>query len=237
MGMLVETSLGATVDAVADAYFFGRKTDRAEREAVAGWIAGRQGAERSYSGLFAPTKLDFEKGFRVFTGERINSGAGTSHIIGEEAMRAMMLLGARGKQIAASIENARRGFETCLSQNNSAKYAAGMFCCGICSVAYWRNLLSGGLDDGERRLSLGLKALKAHRDGEGKWKRFPFHFTILAAAEAADGAFGTAIAKAARAEIKYAAPGIERVVKRAPNASDMYAVRRHSAMERALKAI
>lgn len=237
MGILVTDSLGATVDAVADAYFFGRKLDKAEREAVAGWIAGRQGAERSYFGLFAPTKLDFETGFKVFTGERIASVAGTSHIIGEEAMRAMMLLGVRGKQISASVEKAKTGFESVLGKNNSAKYAAGMFCCGICSVSYWRNLLSGGLDGGEKRLSLGFKALKAHRDGEGEWKRFPFHFTVLAAAEAAEGAFGTAVAKAAKAEIKYAAPVIERFVRRKPKSDEKFSLRRHAALERALASI
>ncbi len=237
MGILVTDSLGATVDAVADAFFFGRKLDKTERESVAGWIAGRQGAERAYCGLFAPTKLDFETGFRVFTGERIASGAGTSHIIGEEAMRAMMLLGVRGKQIAGSIESARRSFETVLGQYKNAKIPDGMFCCGICSVSYWRNLLSGGLDDGERRIALGFKALKAHRDGAGKWKRFPFHFTLLAAAEAAEGAFGTGIAKAAKSEIKYAAPVIERSVKRKPQNGDAYSNRRHATMVRSLSAI
>jgi len=92
----------------------------------------------------------------------------------------------------------------------------------------WRNLLSGGLDRCEERLRHGALHLRSVRDGEHGWRRFPFWYTVLALSE-----MGTDEAKA---ELKHAAPALERTASRTvPSA--VYARRRHELAARALKSL
>jgi len=90
--MLDTTGLSNTVDAVNEAIFFAYSITTKEVRRVAGWLAARQDLPGSYAGMFAPTAKDFREGIRLFTGERITSGAATGHILGEETCRALLLL-------------------------------------------------------------------------------------------------------------------------------------------------
>ena len=92
MGLVKTSSLAATLDAVNEATFFDRLPAKAQRREAARWIAARQGLRGSYAGMFAPTEKDFTGGIRLFTGERIATGAGVGHILGEEACRALWVL-------------------------------------------------------------------------------------------------------------------------------------------------
>jgi hypothetical protein len=76
-----------------------------------------------------------------------------------------------------------------------------------------------------QRLAGGLKFLKEHRDGQGGWHRFPFHYTLLALSEM-DG-------KAVAGEIRYAAPRLERMVKRRSRGGK-YETRRRAVAKRLL---
>ncbi|MBD3233428.1 MAG: hypothetical protein GF315_06855 [candidate division Zixibacteria bacterium] len=73
-----------------------------------------------------------------------------------------------------------------------------------------------------------MKALKEHRDGEGRWKRFPFYYTLLAIndinlPEAID-------------EMKYTGKVCERMAK-ILKGNDKYNMRRLTLMERILEGI
>jgi hypothetical protein len=100
-----------------------------------------------------------------------------------------------------------------------------MYCCGGCSVALWRHLAVGGLEDAERRLAAGMRALKSHRKGDGRWQRFPFYYTLLALSEID--------LPAAVREMRYAAPSCERVLKRSAK-GDRFDRRRRLLAERVL---
>jgi hypothetical protein len=78
-------------------------------------------------------------------------------------------------------------------------------------VALWRNLTAGGAAriEPERWLRAGLRRLRTHRQDDGRWRRFPFHYTMLALLDI-DLA-------AATAELRHAAPVCERLVRRAPS--------------------
>ena len=239
MQLLNETSLAETIDAINEAVFFGRKLSKADKVKTAGWIAGRFGQPNSYSGLFAPTANDMKTGIKVFTGEPVKSRAGSSHIIGEEACCAIMLLGAPNAAIRKSLAAATEGFTLALARHAEMGGTPGMFCCGICSAALWRNLQSGAMNDAlggegsiEKRLSDGMKALTEHRNPDGKWRRFPFWYTVLALSGIDKGLWPKA-AKLARAEIGYIAPILERAVSLDPG-PDKYAIRRHTLAIRAL---
>lgn len=221
MKLVNPNSLAQTLDRVNEALFYGKSLPKPQREEVARWIASRQGLPRSYAGMFAPTEGDFKKGIRLFTGERIQTRAGTAHILGEEACRVLILLGASGKAVGKALQRASAGMIDRLRYEKSP----GIYCCGKCSVALWRHLAVGGLEHSERRLAAGLKTLKAHRDGSGRWKVFPFHYTLLALSEID---LPTAVK-----EMRYAAQVCERILKRSAGI-DKFAGRRRVLAERIL---
>ncbi|HPQ39570.1 MAG TPA: hypothetical protein PLV45_04290 [bacterium] len=74
----------------------------------------------------------------------------------------------------------------------------------------------------EERLRGGLIYLKEHRDGKGRWRRFPFYYTLLALTEIPG--------RQSDDEIRYAAPGLERMLKRKER-GDRYDRRRRAVAE------
>jgi hypothetical protein len=217
--------LAATSDAVEEAFFLGRPLAAAQRQQVARWIAARQGLPGSYAGMFAPGSRDWN-GITVFTGEAIATRAGVSHILGEEACRVLIRLGSTQASARNGLALATQGMLNRLQPSgDSSRSLCGMYCCGICSVAMWRHLMVGGLSESERRLVAGMKELKAHRDGRGRWRRFPFWYTLLALSELD--------LPGARTEMRYAAPDCERYLRRARR-NGRYTQRRRLVAERIL---
>ncbi len=177
-------SLSKTVDAINEALFEGRKLAAKERAAAARWIAARQGLPGCYGGTFAGFPSERAKGIVVFTGERV-AFASARHILGEEASRALRLLRVGGRDISSALAAADSGMMRCLARAaaDPRKRNPGLFCCGKCTVGFWRNLLAGGLDRREERLRLGAAHLESLRDGRQGWRTFPFWYTVLALSE------------------------------------------------------
>jgi hypothetical protein len=224
MAIIDESSLAATLDALNDAFFHRRPPAAQQRQQAAAWIAARQGAPGSYADMFAPTEQDLREGIRVYTGEAIDSGAATGHILGEEACRALILLNVPNPGVKAALERARAGMLSRVLGAEKQGYTRGMYCCGKCSVAFWRHLAVGGLADPERRLAAGLRALKERRTDDGKWRTFPFFYTLLALSETE--------LPGARAELRHAAGVGERYLTRPPTGP--YGARRHEVVRKAL---
>ncbi len=219
MDLLKPDSLAETVDNLNEAFFYGRHIPAKDAGEVAKWIAGRQGLQRSYAGMPAPTDRDFDGEVRLFTGLKLNTRASKAHILGEEACRALILLDVKNRSVQDALEFATKGMLERLREGG----AKGMYCCGMCSVSYWRHLAVGGLDRQKSRLADGMRALEEHRDGKGRWRRFPFYYTLLALSE-----IGT---PSAIREIRYTRPVLERMLKRTPK-DDKYARRRLNIMDR-----
>ena len=227
--LINRASLSQTVDAVNAARFEGLVLAAAERGQAARWIAARQGLPGSYGGTFAGFPSERSKGIVLFTGERITS-ASARHILGEEASRALRLLRVRDRRVIRALEAADEGLMRCLARaaEDPRKRNPGLYCCGKCSVGLWRNLLAGGLNRREERLRRGALHLRSVRDGEHGWRKFPFWYAVLALSEMDSGE--------AKAELKYAAPALERAASRAvPSA--VYARRRHELAARALNSL
>ena len=70
-----------------------------------------------------------------------------------------------------------------------------------------------------------MRILKTRRDGNGRWRAFPFHYTLLALSDIE--------LPSALAERRYAAPACERCLKRSPG-DDTFAQRRRELAERIL---
>lgn len=127
MKVLDQRSLAGTIDAVNDALFYGKRIPKAEVRRVAEWVAGRRGLPGAYAGMFAPTVRDCTRGIRLFTGERISSGAATGHILGEEACRALLLLDADVPVARTALARAIRSMDNRLKQSESGRGRRGFF--------------------------------------------------------------------------------------------------------------
>jgi len=217
-------SLAATVDGVAESRFFGRKVPPGALLVAARKMAARQGLPGCYAGMFAPTRLDFRRGIRVFTGEPMRSGAGVAHILGEECCRLLLDLKLKDRLVSAALASAEAGMSERLNSPDRL-HNVGFYCCGICTVSFWRHLAAGGLNHPGPRFGDGLKVLAGCRAGNGRWGRFPFFYTLLALTEID--------APAARTELRWAAPAAERSLK-ALRGTGRYARRRRALLERAL---
>jgi hypothetical protein len=225
MKILSVNSLAGTLDAINEAFFYGHKLTKTQKLEAAKWIASRRGKPGSYASMFAPTDKDFKRVVKVFTGESVRSNAATSHILGEEACRAMILLNVPDANVKNALNRANLSMLKRLREYETQWKVHGMYCCGICSASYWRNIVVGGLDKKEQRLAAGMKKLKTYRLGNGEWRRFPFFYTLLALNEIE--------LKSAIEEMRYAAPLCERYLKRATSGSK-YSQRRHDLAERIL---
>jgi hypothetical protein len=183
----------------------------------------------AYGGTFAGFPSERSTGIVLFTGERIAS-ASARHILGEEASRALRLLRVQERSIARALEAADDGLMRCLARaaEDPRPGNPGLYCCGKCSVGLWRNLLAGGLDRREERLRRGALHLRSVRDGERGWRKFPFWYTVLALSEMDS--------REATAELKYAAPALERAAGRAVRPT-VYARRRQELAARTLNSL
>lgn len=127
MKLLHPQSLSETLSATSEALFFREPIPSDEEHRVAQWIASRQGLPGSYSGMFAPTEKDYADGIRLFTGERIASGAATGHILGEEACRTLLLLKVGEPDVRQALERAARSMDSTLTASERHLSQPGFF--------------------------------------------------------------------------------------------------------------
>lgn len=211
MSYLNQNSLSKTLDNLNDAFLFGKKLDESEKLKAAAWLASRQGLKNSYAGMFAPTSFDFRNGVKLYTGEKLTTNASIGHILGEETCRILNILNINDDNIRKALTKANNNFKKFIKRAAELGYAVeinynkkGTYCCGKCSVAYWRNLASQGIEKNTSILKSGLKYLKMYRNGEGRWRRFPFYYTLSALIELD--------LKSAREELKYASNVCEKAL-------------------------
>lgn len=204
MGIINTKSLAHTLDAIQDLEFQGKKLTGFVRDEAEAWLTERHWARGAYRGLYAPTEADFLQPLKLFTGEAVTSNVGIRHILGEEAARALIMLdpiSAKAKQAVAETTDILRE----LAQNEDNPH--GVFCCGKCTVSMWRHLLAAKLPNSEAIFNSGIAHLRSLRDGEGRWHSFTYYYTLYTLLDID--------LPAAREELAYALPAIERALTRA----------------------
>jgi len=210
--IVAPNSLGQTLCNLNTAQILSWPIDPAAQKQVADFIASRQGLPGSYAGMFAPTSQDFEhRPMRLATGETLTTGAALAHIAGEESCRALLSLGIKTGPVTQALKVATTNMVHRLGwQEKSTRNHWTYYCCGKCTVSVWRNLLAGGLNQStstrHQLLDQSLAHLKRARLGNGRWRVFPFYYTLLALTEMPY--------ELARPELSYAAPVCQRLIKR-----------------------
>jgi hypothetical protein len=219
--MIDISSLVKTVDWVNEKLLFGETIPPEAGLEAARWIASQQGEMGAYRGMFAPTPTDFEQGIRTFTGERLVS-ASARHILGEEAARVVWLLGRQDPDVRVAYDQA-----TAWMHETPDAFESGTFCCGRCTLAFWRHFWVGDFKNKEPLLRKGLQVMKESRLGNGQWRRFPFFYAIYALLDLD--------LEPAYAELKYAQPALERSLKH--KRAGAFLRRRRMIVEKALEKV
>jgi hypothetical protein len=187
----------------------------------------QQGKPGTYADTFAPTEYDISQNLVLFTGEKIKTKAGRSHMIGEEASRILRLIGGENAKMQKALEKADLGL---LARINSGKtdtrYIYGTYCCKTCTCSLWLNISSGGLKNDISLLESGLNYLKHNRDDKGRWKGFSANYILYVLNEIEPDLVLN--------ELKYAGNTIERKLKRKGSAKSKYEVRRKDIYKRIL---
>lgn len=222
MNLLNTKSLALTVENINNAFFNDIAIAKPEKLCIAKWIASRQGGPRSYANMFEPTPLDFNNGFKLFTGEDVKSRASISYSLGQDCCRLLAKLEINDKVVQTSLRNAVNGIT---QRINSYNYTKGFYCCGKCSGTYLRYLAIDA-DKNAALLNSGMKILKSYRIGNGKWHRFPFWYTVLALSEIP--------AEFSANELKYSRPVWEKILNSKPR-NDKFSLRRFQIAQNALQ--
>jgi len=215
-------SLSGTVDAVAERLATGDRLPAAERNRIVAWFLGRQIPSGRGSGMFEPFSGEFESGVRLFTGELLRTRVATWNVLTLESAR---ILAALGGEKQAGVRSALARTSVAMGH---ACFAVSHCIIGECahsSIAYMRDAASDRSGNRRKWIEDHLVVIRSHRDGTGRWKRFPFYYTLLALLEV-----GT---PAANAELEYARPACRRVIRRTSTGD--YSARRRRIVERVLE--
>jgi hypothetical protein len=149
-----------------------------------------------YLGFYLPM-IDFKRGGRLFSGERLYTQLGINTIISLELSRALAILATDQPAVKSTLEEV----ENRLRSKCYVKDGCFSGECAFNMVAFWRYLLVCEWQDRDVRIKSFLQLLKNNRDGSGRWKHFPFYYTLMVLLETRN--------YDARLELDYALPACE----------------------------
>lgn len=220
--MLIDgTSLSRTIDAVSVRLACGETFSTTEREDLVAWLLDRQIRSGHGRGMLDPFPGEFEAGVRLFTGEQLRTRIATRNVLTLESARILSALASEAPEIRSALSRTSAAMR-------HACFAVSHCVIGECahsSIAYMRDAASERSGCRRKWIEDHLHVIREHRDGTGRWKRFPFYYMLLALLEV-----GT---PAANAELEYARAACRRVFERASHGG--YAARRKDVLRRALE--
>ncbi len=221
-GMLIdEASLSGTIDAVSARLAYGEPISATERGDLVAWLLDRQIRSGRGCGMFAPFPGESKSGVRLFTGERLRTRVAVRNVLTLESARVLSALTGEAPEIRSALARTSGAMRR-------ACFAVSHCVIGECahsSIAYMRDAASERSGSRRKWIEDHLHVIREHREGTGRWKRFPFYYTLLALLEV-----GT---PAANAELEYARPACRRVFERASNGE--HTARRKDVLRRALE--
>ena len=214
-----KASVGRTIDGANDALAEGRPIADDEKAKVASWLLGRQVTAGRNIGAFEPTTTDLRDGAHLYTGERLRTKLATRNVLSAEAARLLVLFGHDDPAMREGVERA----ESWLSVACFVRDDCAIGECAHSFVSHMR--FTSVLEPGSPSLVRRVGVIRDHRDGKGRWERFPFYYTVLLLTEL--------IGEAARSELRYAVPACERALTKGAQ-NKAYQARRRVLLERVI---
>jgi hypothetical protein len=191
--IIYPTSLTATIESASERILQQQPVNKAQSEEITSLLVGRQVLSGKNAAFFLPFASERDTKPRLFTGEPLHTDFAYRHIQLIEAARLLVLLGIEHVAVQHSISRA----EQCMSASCYSKFCAKGECKAI-SIAYMRYLACFTNEDADSKLLHFLMNLGSFRDGKGRWRGFPFFYTLLMLTELDDAV--------ASQELEYAAP-------------------------------
>jgi hypothetical protein len=173
MDRLVDrNSLYRTVQNAARFLYQGGILTEDDQDLLVDHILNHQNRYKGF--LFYPTILEREDGIRLISGETPRTRLLANNSVELETLRLLALLGQeRASVLEVFSEADLRLKEQCF---------AGVCLTGECpaaSIAYLRYLTARDPYQYAAEIRHGLEIVKQNRSGNGRWKKFPFRFTLL----------------------------------------------------------
>jgi len=138
------------------------------------WVLSRQVMAGRRRGMFQPLPADFAEGVRLPTGEKLKTKLATWNVLGHEAVRALHLLAPEDAQVKQAVARALSTFrQDCYAQQHCAIGE-----CAHSGISYMRLLLSSGTSEEQVWIEAELEMLRSHRLSTGRWRQFPFYYTL-----------------------------------------------------------
>jgi hypothetical protein len=212
-------SLSRTIDLANDALEAGLEIPQAERDAVVAWLLDRQSRTGRDIGAFEPLPEDLSGGAHLYTGERLRTNLAARNVLTAEAARLLLLFGGDDLEVRAAVDRAASRLDvSCFVRGDCAVGE-----CAHSSVAHLR--LLGALQPNSPAVVRRIGVIREHRDERGRWRSFPFYYTVFTLSEVGAGA--------AKAELRYALPACERALSRSAK-TPVYDARRRAILNRIL---
>lgn len=196
-----------TLDALNAAYFWG------EPLAPAAIPAARETLIAALPAIHATA----QPGRPLFTGEPLRTRLAARALLTAETVRLLRLLGVAAHVTAQA--------ETWLSAQCYVRDHCTVGECAHAGLGWLRYLAAGGLTSAGSWPAEHLARLARRRDARGRWRGFPFYYTLLVLTELE--------LPAATAELQYAAPAGKRALSRLADDTG-YTRRRREIVKRAL---
>ncbi len=168
------TSLLATLDMVSEAHLYHAPIPDSIRQDIASLIIRRQVRDGKDAGFFIPFTDESFVPFKLFTGEPLHTKLARKHIPLIETARALRFLSLDDPSIVHCLHLAKQ----CMSPMCYSQFCSQGECKTL-SIAYLRYLSMDGVRGNNPGLGILLGHLENYRDGNGRWKGFPFFYCLL----------------------------------------------------------
>jgi len=188
-------SLYALVDEIEGALHSGEELRKSVRGDWVKQLLSRQIATGRDAGAFQPTAKDLSGEAQLFTGERLRTKLAVWNALTAESARLLALLGRD-----EACEEAIRRASAWLSPRCFASRDCVIGECAHSFVANLRYLNAIGEDPSI--VTRHVHLLGRHREENGRWRRFPFYYTVLTLSEIQS--------EVARSELRHAIPALLR---------------------------
>jgi len=151
--------------------------------------------------MFQPLPSDFTE-TRLATGERLRTKLAVWNVLSHKAVRILHRLAPRDERVQEATARALAAFrQDCYAQRHCAIGE-----CAHSAISYMRLLAAIGNPENQAWIDAELATIRAHRLPTGRWKRFPFYYTLLVLLDLPGDA--------SRAELNHAVPACHRVRNR-----------------------
>lgn len=172
MNTIDEESLYKTVFNTAEALFNGGSLNETEKAKLSSWILGRQNRWKGF--IFYPSEQERETGIRLFSGEKPRTKFLADNLVELDTLRLLALIQPEEPKVRSIFQEANeRLFPLCFANG----CVVGE--CAHASIAFRRYFMAYDPEAAREKNRPTLETLKQRRDGEGRWRGFPFYFTLL----------------------------------------------------------